>query len=808
MNKGGLLLFLLFFLAIFEYVAAVFFATVPVAIKEPQQTINIAMEFAQSPIELFTAAWQQIPFKVAQPIFLVLLLLFALRATGSSKKGYKEAHDTGVHGTARWATVKETFNEKFFAKKVPQKQLVSDIKASFAIQEEVDEEYKKVLSGEAEIDEEIVSSIKENLSRLKRFETSRIEKIKNEADKMKPEKRKEFLKYELQLSEKKMLTINKDNESHSYYLHELSDEELNSYIPYSMNYYTELQKKKFKALYPQSGTLLGIRSSSPIIQTFDSKLGNRNVTVIGGSGGSKTQGFVMGNVIYQTQSSVVVTDPKGEVYVNTAAIKEKQGYQVIVMNFLDMWLSNCWNPLDYVRKETDASTVAHAIVSSKNDMSQSNVWINAQLALLKALILYAVYEFEPKERNIGGILNFLREFEDTFNKEEEQSALDAMFGQLDFNHPAREQYELGYKKSIGKTRAGIIISLLTTVSDFASNAVRKLTNSSDFLLGNIGRKKVALYLIIDEDDKSFSSLVSLFMRQLFRELKMVGRETQEKELYVPVQFILDEFANISKIPDFTTFLSTCRGYGMSVVPILQNVSQIELVYPKETKTFLGNCSAKLLLKASDDETQELFSKMLGNTTVESVSKSKNASKNGSSTSESTNLVRRPLLDPAEVKALHEDEALLVTDNTDPIRLNKAYQYKYLLDEDGKPLTEKYRVDLQDYEPSVDDDVKVLFDEKVKQFEELQLASMEQRKKEIEEEQEQKRIEEEKAKKREEQEKSREIVNQAIVHFRDQAKDEVKENTTEHQKNNPPEETEDINSSQRELLQKIKQKVKA
>lgn len=808
MPKAGIFTFLFVLALIVDYVLAVVFATVPVVIKQPQEVINVALNFAQSPIDLLPSAWEQVPFKIAQPLLLLGIIFVMLRASGSSQKGYKAAHHVGVHGTSRWATIKEAFDLSYFAKKMPSKQLVADIEASFNIQKEVDEEYKKILNGEAEVDQEIVTSIKDNLSRLKRFEMSRVKKIEDAAERIKPERRDEFLKYELQLSEKKMLTVNKGDESYSYNLQDLSEEEMISYIPFSMDYYTELQKKKFKELYPQSGTIFGIKDSSPVIQTFDSELGNRNVIVVGGSGGKKTQGFVMGNVMFQTQSSVVVTDPKGEVFVNTARIKEKQGYQVIVMNFLDMWSSNCWNPLDYVRKETDASTVAHAIVSSKNDMSQSNVWINAQLALLKALILYAVYEFEPQDRNLGGILNFLREFEDTFNKEEEQSALDAMFGRLSFNHPAREQYELGYKKSIGKTRAGIIISLLTTVSDFASNAVRRLTNSSDFLLGNIGRKKVALYLIIDEDDKSFASLVSLFIRQLFRELKMVARETQKKELYVPVQFVLDEFVNISKLPDFTTFLSTCRGYGISVVPILQNITQIEKIYPKETDSFLANCSAKLLLKASDKATQELFSNLLGSTTVEAVSKSKNTSNTGSSSSESTSVVKRPLLDPTEVKSLPKDEALLVTDNTNPIRLNKAYQYKYFLDENKVALTEKYKTDLQDYELSTDADAQALFDEKVKQYEELQIASMEQRKKELEEEKEQQRIKAEEEKKMEQQKKNREIVNEAIVHFQNQqvAAATEKQQAVATLEKPSEDEVPKITNSQKDILNKIKQNI--
>lgn len=156
-----------------------------------------------------------------------------------------------------------------------------------------------------------------------------------------------------------------------------------------------------------TGTILGRLKDNYIIQPTESKP-NRNIMVVGGPGSYKTQGFVITNVLNETENSIVVTDPKGEVYEHTADFKMRQGYKVHVINFAKMMYSSRYNPIDYVRSDIEATNVATKIVDSSNKDGKKDVWYYSQRFLLSALILYVKLELHPENRNMSGIVNFLQ----------------------------------------------------------------------------------------------------------------------------------------------------------------------------------------------------------------------------------------------------------------------------------------------------------------------------------------------------------------------------------------------------------------
>ncbi len=158
-----------------------------------------------------------------------------------------------------------------------------------------------------------------------------------------------------------------------------------------------------------NGTILGRMNGKIIYQNNDTQP-NRNVMVIGGPGSFKTQSYVITNVLNESENSIVVTDPKGEVYEMTAEVKERQGYEVHVINFDDMTHSSRYNPLDNITKDSHATEVATKVVDSANADGKKDVWYHAQRALLKALILYVIHELPPENRNFGGITDFLQAY--------------------------------------------------------------------------------------------------------------------------------------------------------------------------------------------------------------------------------------------------------------------------------------------------------------------------------------------------------------------------------------------------------------
>lgn len=257
-----------------------------------------------------------------------------------------------------------------------------------------------------------------------------------------------------------------------------------------------------------SGTILGKLNKNYIIQPTESKP-NRNIMVVGGPGSYKTQGFVITNVLNESENSIVVTDPKGEVYEHTAQFKEEQGYDVHVINFSKMEHSDRYNPIDYVNKDTEATNVATKIVDSSNKDGKKDVWYYSQRSLLSALILYVKREMPPEKRNMAGLVNFLQEH-DSNSSDDEDSELDKAFLKLEITHPARKLYELGFAKSRGDMKGSIIVSLLTTISDYINETVAEFTSFSDFDLQDIGNKKTMLYVVIPPMDTSWEGLTNIF----------------------------------------------------------------------------------------------------------------------------------------------------------------------------------------------------------------------------------------------------------------------------------------------------------
>lgn len=159
-----------------------------------------------------------------------------------------------------------------------------------------------------------------------------------------------------------------------------------------------------------NGTILGTVDKQVIYQNNNTKP-NRNVFVVGGPGSYKTQSVVITNLFNETQNSIVVTDPKGELYEKTAGVKLAQGYQVHVVNFSNMLHSDRYNPFDYIERDIQAENVATKIVQSENKEGKKDVWFSTQRQLLKALILFVMKHREPAQRNLAGVTNVLQKFD-------------------------------------------------------------------------------------------------------------------------------------------------------------------------------------------------------------------------------------------------------------------------------------------------------------------------------------------------------------------------------------------------------------
>lgn len=434
-----------------------------------------------------------------------------------------------------------------------------------------------------------------------------------------------------------------------------------------------LDKKLFTTDINQEGTLLARYGKKPLIQfTGENSIAkNNNVAVVGSSGSGKSAGYIIPNIINTKNKSIVVTDPKGEMYEKTAETKRKQGYEVKIINFSNMDYSDRYNPLDYIKEEIDIRRMA--ITLSANNQKQ-DFWSDATISLASALIAYVKYVLPPEQQHMRSVYNLLKV---------EPKQLEELFMELKDGHIAKDSYEQAIRHLEGKTRSSVLISTSVLLDLWKYDTVKKFTYTSDFDLAELGEKKMIVYVILPVAENQFRPISSMFFNQLFQELYRLA-ENNFGKLKNPVRLLLDEFANIGKIPGFQERLSTTRSLGIEVSIVIQDIGQLRIMYEDNgAEGIMGCCYFKLYMGTDDVATADYFSKLLGVTTKRIRNESANKSDKGSSEGESYSLIQRSLRNPDELRKFAEekpDQCILIAGGRNMF-LDKPFYFKF------KPLKE-------------------------------------------------------------------------------------------------------------------------
>lgn len=426
------------------------------------------------------------------------------------------------------------------------------------------------------------------------------------------------------------------------------------------------------------GLILGLIKNKPLILPEKTKIPNRNVFIVGSPGSGKTQSYIIPNIIFERNRSMVISDPKGEIFEATAKVKQQQGYEVRLINFKEMLISDRYNPIDYITKEIEAEQVANTIVINSMQGQKPDFWTKAEIALLKTLLLYVKYE-TPTDANLANVKRILTTHGSTPQR------MDQFFSHLDPDHPAFSAYQI-VRMASDKVRDSIFVSLAITLSKFDAKDVRRFTETSDFLLDDIGRKKMIVYIILPVADSTWEPLTANFFTQMFQRLYDVADKNFNR-LPVQVNLLLDEFPNLGKIPGYEEILATCRSYGISSSTILQSMGQLIDKYNKEkAEAIFNNCSLRYMLGVGDKLTAEYFSDLIGKTTIQTQSSSISKNSKGGSDSKSNQYTGRNLLTIDELTRMSRDEAILLVSGGYPIQVKKAYQhilFKDILNDDNK-----------------------------------------------------------------------------------------------------------------------------
>ena len=391
-----------------------------------------------------------------------------------------------------------------------------------------------------------------------------------------------------------------------------------------------------------------------------------------GSGAGKSASYVIPNAC-QLLGSYVFTDPKGELYDKTAGYLKEKGYKIKVLNLVRPQNSDGFNPLFHIQNEIDVDVIANTIVKGQtSEKSSDPYWDDMAEMLLKALIYYLIAVRPKEEQNLASCSELVR----AANKTGGDNLLSNLINQLPYDHPARMNYK-SVEIASDKTYSSILSSLQSKLGKFDSKEIAELTSTNTIDFEEIGKEKTAVYVISSDTHAAYDFLLTIFFSQMIQRLYDYA-DTCGGQLPVPTYFILDEFANIGRIPDFDKKISTSRSRKISFSVILQNLDQLEAVYEKTYETIMGNCDTHLFLGSNSQKTVEYFSKALGEKTIlrDSVSVNKNERDWKTGKSISDQVLGRALLTPDELRRLDVDQCIIYEKGLKPIRANKYYYYKY------------------------------------------------------------------------------------------------------------------------------------
>ena len=410
-----------------------------------------------------------------------------------------------------------------------------------------------------------------------------------------------------------------------------------------------------------------------MIMHDNTSIDNQNVVVIGSSGAGKSQAYVIPNLINIRNKSIIVTDPKGELYELTSQLKRDQGYKTYQVDFVNFKQAK-YNPLYYVETPLDAQKIANTIISNfekGGENGSGQFFKNSATNILSALIVYVKTEYDKDEANLEKVVEVYDE-----HIQDEEHFL-KWVDTIPKEHPAKDLLN-SIKELTDVTRKSVTSTLSNGFSLFKLPQVKSMTSKSDFNFEDFIEEKAILYVKLSMEDDTFAPLTSVFFSQMLNIYYQIAQESSDNKLKRKMIFMLDEFANIGKLDNYSKVLATCRSLGLSMHTIIQNKAQLEKrsMYGKDEATdILGNHDTTVLLRADkkDTNTTKWISDTLGDTTIAQKKNDMTKSKGGISKQLGDNFIKRPLMTPAEIGSLTKKECIVLISGHDPLFLDKAFQ---------------------------------------------------------------------------------------------------------------------------------------
>lgn len=440
---------------------------------------------------------------------------------------------------------------------------------------------------------------------------------------------------------------------------------------------TRDEVEEYLSIGKRDGIILGQTDEEELITLPLNTYLNKNIAVFGASGSKKSRGFAIPNIIELAQEqlqnairremSLVVTDPKGELYRKTGKyLEEEKGYDVKVFNLVSPEYSNGSRFIGFIEDETDAQIFSQIVIEGTQLDRKSGgdeFWNRGEQNLLKALLLYTInYVEKEEERNMGFIYDCIASGN--------IKSIDNLF--YNTEGPTRLSYNI-YAQATDIVKQSIVTGLATRLQIFQTDKIRNITNRDEINFENIGKRKTCIYVVTSDTNSAFDFLSTLFFSFLFIKLIKFADSMPDGKLPVETTLILEEFPNIGRILDVQKKISTTRSRLLNICVIFQNIAQLKNRYDNDVwQEILGNCDTKICMGCGDILTAEYISEYLGVATVETNAVRKNAGFDGNFTYgiENISTNKRNLMNPDELLKMEHDREIIMVRGRKPFMCKK------------------------------------------------------------------------------------------------------------------------------------------
>ena len=408
---------------------------------------------------------------------------------------------------------------------------------------------------------------------------------------------------------------------------------------------------------------------------------NLNACVIGSSGSGKTR-FWLTPQLLQAHSSYVVVDPKGGTLDQCGRFLQREKYRVRVFNSIDFSKSMHYNPLAYIKTESDVLKFVTALIANtKGDGKEGDeFWTKAETLLYCALVSYIVFEGPEEERNMNTLVEMINSMEVREDDETFKNAVDYMFDGLERRSPqhfAVRQYKK-YKLASGKTAKSILISCGARLAPFDIPQLREIMSYDELELDKPGDEKSALFFLISDTDTTYNFLVALAFSQMFNLLCERADNTYGGRLPYHVRVLWDEAANTGQVPGLEKIVAVIRSREISLTLFYQAMSQCKALYKDHSETIMGNMDSIVFLGGREASTlKDISENWLGKATISMQTEGRSR---GQSESYSQNMQRlgRELMTTSEITTMPGDKCILQLRGLPPFLSPKYDLYILLL----------------------------------------------------------------------------------------------------------------------------------